>query len=233
MSGVIVVNDHMAGQFRPLVNRPERVISVYNYPDYIDGPDAGGADGPREPLAAYVGVLSKDRGWETLLEATAILKRRLPDGRVAVLGRLLASDVDEKYRGPENWQRYGVEHEGLIPHAEVNARLCRARIGLIPWLKHPNNERGTPQKLFEYMTAGLPVVASDLSFIGEVVRRTNCGLLVPPGDPDALAAAIERLLKDPIRAREMGECGRRAVAEQYSWSTQSERLLSLYAAVTQ
>jgi glycosyltransferase involved in cell wall biosynthesis len=232
MSGVIVVNDHMAGEYRPLVKRPERVVPVYNYPDYSPGADIAG-DPSREPLAAYVGVLSKDRGWETLLEATALLKARVPEARVAVIGRLLESGIQDTYRHPEGWRSRGVEHEGLIPHTEVNARLRRARIGLIPWLKHPNNERGTPQKLFEYMTAGLPVVASDLSFIGEVVRRTNCGVLVPPGDASALAAAIEQLMRDPAAAQEMGDRGRRAVLDHYSWAAQSERLLSLYAAVTQ
>jgi len=231
MDGVVVVNDHMADGIRHLVKRPDCLASVYNYPDYTPGAETVPAMAEREPVAVYVGVLTRERGWETLLDSGKRLNESFPEARVRVIGRLQSAGIAEPYRAIEQWADYGVEYEGQIAHQDVFARLQRARVGVIPWLPSINHEQGTPVKLFEYMMAGLPVVASDLRFIRQIVVDTQCGILVPPGDPVALSAAIEELLRDPLRAQQMGERGRRAVFERYSWATQAERLLKLYASV--
>jgi glycosyltransferase involved in cell wall biosynthesis len=230
MDGVVVVNDHMAGVARRLAKRPDRVVSVYNFPDA--GRFDGGASGPdREPMAIYVGALSKERGWETLLEAARRLRGSYPESRVWVIGYLEPSGVGAAYRTVEHWPRYGVHYGGEVSHLDVPRWLGRARVGLIPWLPTPNALRGTPVKLFEYMSAGLPVVAADFGYIQQIVRDAECGVLVRPGDPVELSDAIEALLRDPGAAAEMGERGRRAVFARYSWVSQASKLLSLYEAI--
>jgi glycosyltransferase involved in cell wall biosynthesis len=230
MDGVVVVNDHMAGLARRLAQRPDRVVSVYNYPDVgrFDGSHPG-AD--REPMAIYVGALSRERGWETLLEAARRLRGSYPESRVWVIGYLQPSGVGEAYRDVERWPRYGVHYGGEVIHLEVPRWLERARVGLIPWLPTPNAIRGTPVKLFEYMSAGLPVVAADFGYIRDIVRDAQCGVLVRPGDPVELSDAVEKLLRDPGAAAEMGERGRRAVLARYSWASQASKLLRLYQAI--
>jgi glycosyltransferase involved in cell wall biosynthesis len=230
MDGVVVVNDHMAGRARRLARRPERVVSVYNFPDA--GRFNGGSRGAdREPMAIYVGALSKERGWETLLEAGRRLRGSYPDSRVWVIGYLHPGGVGEAYRAVEHWPQYGIHYGGEVSHLEVPRWLGRARVGLIPWLPTPNAVRGTPVKLFEYMSAGLPVVAADFGYIREIVRDARCGLLVRPGDPVELSDAVEKLLRDPAAAVEMGERGRRAVLVKYSWASQASKLLRLYEAI--
>jgi glycosyltransferase involved in cell wall biosynthesis len=83
--------------------------------------------------------------------------------------------------------------------------------------------------LVEAMASGLPVVATRVGGIPEIVEHGVTGLLVPPDDPDALAGAIAELLVDPSRARELGEAGRRRAEERFSWETVAERLRGLYA----
>ena len=223
MDGVIVVNDHMAERIRPLAKRPDRVVSVYNYPDHA-GSDAPPAIAEREPLASYVGVLSRERGWETLLEAGKQLDRSFPEGRVNVIGPLWPIGIADAYWPVERWAHYNVEYEGVIAHTEVFARLQRARIGLIPWLPTMNHEHGTPVKLFEYMMAGLAVVVPDLAVMGELVDREQIGLTYPPGDAAAMGRAIGRLAEDPELLRRCREQGRKLAIEVYNAESQVEAL---------
>jgi glycosyltransferase involved in cell wall biosynthesis len=83
-------------------------------------------------------------------------------------------------------------------------------------------------KLFEYMAAGLPVVATDVAPWNAIIARHQCGVCVPVGDPRALAEAITQVLDSPGEARAMGERGRAAVEAHYSWASQEAVLLGLY-----
>lgn len=228
MSGVVVVNEDMADLFRSDLSSPHSVVTVHNYPELRDvaGNDRHRGD---EPVAIYVGGLSKDRGLEVLLQAGERLKRAFPQARLQVLGLLDLAGVRREYACVNRWNEFGVEYLGTTSHKEVPHWLQCARVGLIPWLSTPNNLKGTPAKLFEYMLAGLPVVASDFGFIGQIVRETGCGLLVPPGEPDALSEAVESLLANPAKAAEMGRRGRTAVLERYNWGSEEKKLLALYA----
>ena len=86
-----------------------------------------------------------------------------------------------------------------------------------------------PNKLFEYMAAGLPVVASDFPAWRDIVEGNDCGICVDPTDPVAIAGAIEQLADQPERRRQMGANGRRMVLEKYNWEAESRRLLDAYA----
>jgi glycosyltransferase involved in cell wall biosynthesis len=85
----------------------------------------------------------------------------------------------------------------------------------------------SPLKLFEYMAAGRPIVASDLPAIREVLHHDVDALLVAAGDPAALAAGIERVLADPGLARRLAEAALSAVPA-YSWDRRAERLEALF-----
>jgi glycosyltransferase involved in cell wall biosynthesis len=85
--------------------------------------------------------------------------------------------------------------------------------------------------MFEYMAAGIPVIASDFPLWRHIVEEADCGLLVDPLDPVAIAAAIDRLVSDPQLARRMGENGRRAVLERYNWGVEEQKLFAFYDAI--
>jgi glycosyltransferase involved in cell wall biosynthesis len=120
------------------------------------------------------------------------------------------------------------EMPGLVPHERVRAELGRAAAVVVPVLRTAMTERHTsPLKAFEAMAAGRPLVMSDLPSSREIVREGETALLAPPGDADALAAALRRLLDDPALARRLGENGWREAAS-FSWEARASRLRALF-----
>jgi glycosyltransferase involved in cell wall biosynthesis len=86
-----------------------------------------------------------------------------------------------------------------------------------------------PQKMFEYMAAGLPIIASDFPLWREIIGGIGCGILVDSLQPNAIAAAIEFILAHPNEAEEMGSHGQAAVLAHYNWETQAKKLIDLYS----
>jgi glycosyltransferase involved in cell wall biosynthesis len=84
---------------------------------------------------------------------------------------------------------------------------------------------GSPTKLFEYMGLAKPIVASDLEQIGEVIDHERTGLLCPPGDASAAAAAVARLLGDEPLRRRLGEGALEEARTTYSWTAHARRIL--------
>jgi glycosyltransferase involved in cell wall biosynthesis len=82
--------------------------------------------------------------------------------------------------------------------------------------------------MFEYMAAGIPVIASDFPLWREIVEGNHCGLCVDPLDSKAIALAIDWLLEHPEEAEKMGKNGQRAVRERYNWDNEAETLLAAY-----
>ena len=109
--------------------------------------------------------------------------------------------------------------------------MHRARCGII--LDHPidNYLDSYSTKMFEYMACGLPVVCSDFPLWERLVGDADCGVVVDPLDPPAVAAAIEQLWKDPDEARRLGENGRRAVLDRFNWEAEFVKLEALYRQV--
>jgi glycosyltransferase involved in cell wall biosynthesis len=82
--------------------------------------------------------------------------------------------------------------------------------------------------MFEYMAAGLPVIASNFPLWKEIIEGNHCGIYVNPLKPKEIAKAIEYLIKHPKEAKRMGENGRKAVLEKYNWENESKKLLKIY-----
>ena len=106
--------------------------------------------------------------------------------------------------------------------------LGRSRVGLVTLLPTPAHLKTLPIKMFEYMSAGVPIVASDFPLWREIVVGTGSGLCVDPTDPAAIAAAVDRLAEDAELGVACRRNGVRAVAGEFNWSAQARNLLKLY-----
>lgn len=179
---------------------------------------------PDAPIIIHIGLYVTDRGIEQLLEAV----RSVPLVHVVLLGA--------GPRGPQATSlaaRMGIADRvhplAPVPPEDVVAFASSATIGVAPII--PNNlsyEYALPNKLFQYMAAGLPVVASDLAAMGAVVRDAGAGLTIDARNPAEIAAAVTSLLADPQRMTAMGMRGRRAVQERYHWGVAAEALVGTY-----
>jgi glycosyltransferase involved in cell wall biosynthesis len=103
------------------------------------------------------------------------------------------------------------------------------RAGLLIYRPDPNNLQAAPNKLFEYMCAGIPVIASDFPSFREIIEDVKCGILVDPLDPQAIARAIEYVFNNAEEAEQMGLRGREAVRNCYNWPSQERKLINLYS----
>lgn len=181
------------------------------------------------PIVAYAGHLYPWKGVEVLLEALA----RLPGVQGLIVGGHPAEGDLERLR--RFAERLGLSERvtftGWTDPSGVHEHLVRADVLVLPNTRSAVSARYTsPLKLFEYMAAGKPIVASDLPAIREVLRDGEHACLVRPGDPAALAAGIRRVLEDPVFAERIARCAFDE-AGNYSWAKRAERLEALLADV--
>ncbi|MCK4791003.1 MAG: glycosyltransferase, partial [Desulfobacteraceae bacterium] len=179
----------------------------------------------RLPELAYVGGITARRGVREMVEAVGRLSKGL-DAKLALAGDFRPLDLEAEVRVMHGWER--VNFLGWQNRSEVAMLLGRVRAGLVVLHPEPNYLEAYPVKLFEYMAAGLPVIASNFPLWREIVLDAGCGLLVDPLDTEAIAEAIQELLENPANAEAMGKRGQTAVRKRYNWDRELEKLLSFY-----
>ena len=120
-----------------------------------------------------------------------------------------------------------VELTGMVPRARAVELLGACDVCVSPHVPNPDGSRffGSPTKLFEYMGLGRAIVASDLEQIGEVIEHERTGLLCPPGDVQAAADAVLRLLADGDLRSRLGQAALDEARTHYSWDAHARRIL--------
>lgn len=124
-----------------------------------------------------------------------------------------------------------VKFIGRINREQVNELYGSARAGICIYQPAANHFEAQPIKMFEFMAAGLPVVASDFPLWKEIIENAQCGICVNPQDSNAVKEACEALIFNPENAEAMGRTGRSAVEETYNWNIEEAKLLALYEIV--
>jgi glycosyltransferase involved in cell wall biosynthesis len=203
------------------VGRSPRVVTVNNFPmlEEFARPDAAW-DG-KENAVCYAGSISELRGAREMLAAITIAETKL-----LLAGRFSPAGLEDELASDPGWGR--VEFLGVLSREGLAAMLGRARAGLVVLHPVPNYLDANPTKMFEYMSAGIPVVASNFPAWARIVDAHRCGLCVDPTSPAAIGEAITWLLEHPAEAEEMGRNGRRAVEAMYNWQAEESSLLGLY-----
>lgn len=206
-------------------------VRVENYPllEMFEGVHLADLE-KREKRLVYLGGLTRIRGILELIEGFSLLQERCPDLDLCLIGR-----PDPDFFGQEierHCERLGVAEKVRVippvPYGSIKDYLARCFIGIVTYLPYPNHTSCLPNKLFEYMACGLPVIASDFPLYREVIEGANCGKLVDPTKPVEIARAIEETLEDPKGWCEMSRNGYQAFRTKYNWTNETERLLAVY-----
>jgi len=175
----------------------------------------------KDDALSYVGGIFENRGVYELIESLKISKVKLN-----LAGEFDVDDFYEKCKSSEGWKY--VNYYGFLNRKEVVKLLNKSKVGIVSLYPLRNYLDSLPIKMFEYMLAGIPVIASDFPYWKRIVDEVQCGVNVNPKDPVAIAEKTKYLMLNPDLAQKMGDNGRRAVMEKYNWSIEEEKLLKVY-----
>jgi glycosyltransferase involved in cell wall biosynthesis len=178
---------------------------------------------PDDLVIAYLGLLEAPRGLGTAIQAMREVRRRLPRARLRVIG----SGRDEGlFR--EQARQAGVtdcvEFLGWLEYRQALSVLTRCDVGLVPHHATASWQTTIPNKLFDYMSLGKPVIVSSARPTERIVTEERCGLVFKDQDAAALAEAIVSM-GDPAVSEACGRRGREAIVRRYNWEADERRLL--------
>jgi glycosyltransferase involved in cell wall biosynthesis len=202
-----------------------RSIDINNYPLPSEFDAAASWDSKRHQVC-YVGSISAMRGVRELVRACAFLRT---DARVAIAGQFSEASLEREVCTYAGWPR--VRRLAHQDRQGVRTLMANSMAGLVTLHASPNYRDALPVKMFEYMAAGIAVIASGIPLWRGIVEKSRCGVCVDPTDPRAIAAAIDDMVEHPQRAQDMGANGRQAILAHYNWDSEAAKLLAFYASL--
>lgn len=224
LDGVISATDEIGRKFR---NHRSPMV-IHNYPIV-----AGFQERRNKPQSdvlsvVYAGVMTRERG---LVEVVQALAGKESVGiRLTLYGKCVPAAFEDELRRLPGAEK--VDFKGFLPPEEAWRALADGDAGIVCFHPGGNHDLSMPNKLFEYMIAALPVVASNFNLWKEIVEGNHCGLTVNPLSLDEIASALKWLKRHPVEAGDMGRNGRNAVLRKYSWESEGARLVDFYRRIT-
>ena len=219
LSGIVAATSLIESRFK-LIN--SNVVCVKNYPVLDEFIGIAVKDTPNKKLC-YVGSITRERG---IIEILEVLKSLGSEYTLILCG---VYDTDSLKQEVERHSSYSqIDFRGYQNRKGIAKALSESFAGLVTLHPSPNQIESLPIKLFEYMAAGLPVIASDFPLWRNIVETSECGYLVNPLSIEDIAKSVVDLHSDPANFKELSINGRRAAIEHYSWVSEGEKLIKFY-----
>jgi len=173
----------------------------------------------------FAGVLVDIYGISQVIRALEYLPENI-GARLILCGRFSPESYETDLRGLRAFAK--VDFRGWIPYEEVFGIIENADVGMLCYHPVPNNINSLPNKMFEYMSAGVPIIASHFPLWREIIERSGCGICVDPLDPREIARAVHYFFENPDEAIRMGQTGQEAVHAVFNWDIEKRSLLEIY-----
>lgn len=202
-----------------LVNK--NTITINNYPLLSELVEVTNWESKKREVC-YIGAITKIRGIEELVEGVY----KSNDVILNLAGAFDQLTFEQHLKSLPSWK--SVNDFGLVDRSATRSIMQDSKIGMVTFLPVPNHVDAQPNKMFEYMSAGIPVVGSFFPLWKDILEVNKCGICIDPENSDEIAKAIDLLLNDDVLAKQMGENGRKAVIEKYNWSVEEEKLIHIY-----
>lgn len=216
LDAIITPTPHIENRF--LAINP-RSLAITNFPILQRQKDIEWTE--RKNQIAYIGSLTKVRGVKELVQSL-----EQTDTTLMLGGKWWFDDFKNEVAALPAWNK--VQELGFLNRQEVWDVLSTCKIGMVTLHPIENYKVAYAVKMFEYMAAGVPIIASDFPLWRSIIEEAQCGICVDPLDTTAVATAISDLLNDDEKAKQMGENGKRAAHKIYNWSSQEKKLIELY-----
>ncbi|MBA2655119.1 MAG: glycosyltransferase [Gammaproteobacteria bacterium] len=215
-SGLVTVTPRIKQRFsHPLITE------VRNYPVLAEFQQVSRKS--KASMMCYVGLITPERGVFQMLQVA----------KMANMPLLLAGSFNCENVKAEVLLNNNTQYAGYLNRHSVMEVFDQAIVGLSLLQPGPTFPDSLPIKLFEYMAAGIPVIASDFPLWREIIETHHCGFCVDPTNIALISEKIHYLRDNPTLAHEMGERGRRAVEKYYNWQTEFAKLSTLYRQILQ
>ncbi|GGH01652.1 glycosyltransferase WbpH [Polaribacter pacificus] len=196
-------------------------VDVNNYP-IVEEFSGTSVWEDKKDQVCYTGGLTEARGIWEMVESLSYLNTT----KLALAGRFFELEFEKKVKTNKSWDK--VNELGYLNRKEVALVYKNSKAGLVTLHPLINYLDSLPVKMFEYMAAGIPVIASDIKLWKSIIEENECGVCVNPIDTKSIADAIDYVIKNPNESERMGKNGRQAVLEKFNWNIEKKKLINLY-----
>lgn len=218
-SGIITATASIESRFK---KNNKNTLSIQNFPEFSTKKTQKVSFKTKNDIC-YIGAISRIRGIIPLLDALTYCDNTI---RLHLAGAFINTEIEKEVRSHPNFSK--VIYYGLIEREELMTIYKQSFAGLIPFLPLPNHIDAQPNKFFEYMAEGLPLIASDFPTWKEIIEENGIGFCVDPNNPKAIASAINHLYSNKDIASKMGEEGQELVSKKYNWDSEKKKLIKFY-----
>ena len=218
LSFVVVATPTIKNRFIKINKNCE---DVCNYPILEENTTPSAWENRKNEIC-YIGGITEIRGIKELVAS-------LPNNqeiKLNLAGNYSPTSFRDELVNTNGWNQ--VNEYGYVGRQEIVGILNQSKIGMVTLYPQENYLDSLPIKLYEYMLAEIPVVASNFPLWEQIISDSDCGVCVNPKKPEEIGKAINTILTDDTRAQQMGKNGRKAVLEKYNWSIEKEKLKSIY-----
>ena len=181
----------------------------------------------RSNSICYIGNIDTIRGINELVKSLEFVDEKI---ELKLAGHYSSNNIRSSLKELPGWSN--IKEYGLVSRRDVANIFNQCFAGIVTFHDYPNHRNAQPNKIFEYMSAGLSVIASDFPLWRKILNDNSCGILVDPKDPEDIARAINYLFLNQEKAKEMGVNGQKAVLEKYNWSIEEKKLEKFYKSVS-
>lgn len=220
ISGVVTVTPTLESRF---LTSNKNVVQVCNFPKIAEFKVSNEQNTiEKDNVVCYVGAISKVRGILSMVEAMSFTK----GVKLLLGGKFENVELKNQAKRIKGWQN--VRDLGFLSRNEVKETLQKSVAGLVVLEPTKSYVDSIPVKMFEYMMAGIPVIASDFPYWRELVGSLDCAIFVNPLKPKEISGAISQLIQDKELATAMGQRGKTAVLQKFNWGNEEEKLIHFY-----
>jgi len=220
LSGLVTSTPFIEQRFKKY---HKNVIAIQNFP--ILEEFTVNENIQKQKAVCYIGSISKVRGVLNMIDAMEYTH----ETKFLLGGRFETEELKSKAIQRKGWSK--VVELGFLNRKEVKENLMKSVAGLVVLEPTISYVDSIPVKMFEYMAAGIAVIASDFNYWRTLIEEVDCALFVDPQNPNKIGMAIETLINDPEMARLMGQRGKEAVLKQFNWQNEEKKLFDFYVKI--